>query len=46
MSLGTQTGALCQTGGIGWGWRWEVEGGREVQERGAYVYPWLIHVNI
>ena len=46
MSLGTQTGALCQTGGIGCGGRWEVEGGREVQEREAYVYLWLIHVNI
>ena len=40
MNQGTQTGALSQCRGVGWG-------GREVQEgEETYVYLWLIHVDI
>ena len=35
----TQTGALYQPRGVGWGGRWE--GGSE--REGIYVYLWLIH---
>ena len=41
MSQGTQTGALHQPRGVGWGGRWE--GG---SEWGTHVNPWLIHVNV
>ena len=41
MSQGTQAGALYQLEGQG------REGdGREVQEGAAYVYLWLIHVEV
>ena len=41
MSLGTHTGALYQPRGVGG------EGdGKEIQEGGAYVYLWLIHVEV
>ena len=42
MSQGTQTGALYQLRGVGWGGRWE--GGS--RGRGIYVYLWLIHVEV
>ena len=38
MAQETQTGALCQPRGVGWGGRLEREG--------VYVYPWLIHVAV
>ena len=37
----TETGALCQPTGMGWGGRWE--GGSK--ER-IYVYLWLIHIEV
>ena len=40
MAQETQTGALYQPSGLGWGGRWE--GG----SRGLYVYLWLIHVGV
>ena len=40
MAQETQTGALYQPRGVGWGGRWD-----EVQE-GMYVYLWLIHVEV
>ena len=42
MAQETQTGALCQPRGVGWGGRW---GGR-FQREGIYVYLWLIHVEV
>ena len=41
MAQETQTGALYQPRGVGWGVRW---GG--VQKGGEYVYLWLIHVEV
>ena len=42
MSQETQTGALYQPRGMGWGGRWE-----EVQKGGDIpVYLWLIHVEV
>ena len=38
----TQTGALYQPRGVGWGGRWE--GGSKVE--GIYVYLWLIHFEV
>ena len=41
MAQETQTGALYQPRGVGWGGRWEGSSkGR------AYIYPWLIHVEV
>ena len=37
----TQTWALYQSRGVGWGGRWE-----GVSKGGMYVYLWLIHVEI
>ena len=42
MSQETQTGALYQPRGVGWGGR--REGGSKV--KGIYVYLWLIHVEV
>ena len=40
MNQETQTGAVYQPRGVGWGGRW-----REVQKGGdIYIYLWLIHV--
>ena len=36
MAQRTQTGALYQPGGVGWGGRWE----------GTCVYLWLTHVDV
>ena len=41
MTQGTQTGALYQLRGVGWGGRWE-----EVSRGRGDVYLWLIHVDI
>ena len=41
MSQETQTGALYQPRGVGWGGRWE-----GVSYGGVYVYLWLIHVEV
>ena len=38
MSQGTQTGALYQPRGVGWGGRFKREG--------TYVYLWLIHADV
>ena len=39
MAQETQTGAVCQPGGLGWGVRWEVGSG----ERGyMYSYSWFM----
>jgi len=38
MTRGTQTGALYQPGGVGWG-------GRSKRE-GTYVYQWLIYIDV
>jgi len=48
MSQETQTGALCQSRGVGWGGRWgEVQKGGDFKKReGIYVYLWLIHVEV
>ena len=45
--VGTQTGALYQPRGVGWG-GWAGEGdGREVQEGGdIHIYLWVIHVDV
>ena len=43
MSQETETGALYQPRGVGWGGRWE--GGRFNLE-GIYVYLWLIRVEV
>ena len=40
MKQGTQTGALGQPRGMGWGGRWERGSGW-----GTHVHPWLIHVS-
>ena len=42
MTQETQTGALCQPGGVGWGGRREMGSGG----RGIHVYLWLIHVEV
>ena len=42
MAQETQTGALYQPLGEGWGGRWEGFS----NERGIYVYLWLIHVEV
>ena len=42
MAQETQTGALHQPRGVGWGGKWE----RGSKERGLYVYLWLIHVAV
>ena len=45
MAQETQTGALYQSRGVGWGGMgWEM-GGRFKRE-GMYVYLWLIHVEV
>ena len=41
MAQETQTGALYQPRGMGWGGRWE-----EVQKGGVYAYLWLILVEV
>ena len=41
MAQETQTGALYQSIGVGWGGRWE--GG---SKEGIYVYLWLFHVEV
>ena len=41
MSQGTQTGALYQPRGVGWG-----GDGREVKEEGTYVHLWLTHADV
>ena len=41
VAQGTQTGALCQPRGVGWGGRWE--GGSKGR---GYMYIWLIHVEV
>ena len=38
MSQGTQTGALYQPRGVGWGGRFKREG--------TYVHLWLIHTDV
>ena len=42
MAQETQTGALYQPRGMGWGGKWE--GG--FKREGIYVYLWLIHVEV
>ena len=42
MSQETQTGALYQPRGVGWGG--SQEGGSKA--KGTYVYLWLIHVEV
>ena len=42
MAQETQTGALYQPRGMGWGGTWE--GG--FKREGIYVYLWLIHVEV
>ena len=42
MAQETQTGALYQPRGVGWGGKM---GGR-VNREGIYVYLWLIHVEV
>ena len=39
MSQETETGALCQPGGVGWGGTW-------FKREGIYVYLRLTHVEI
>ena len=47
MTLGTQTRALEQPRGVGWGERWDgVRGGREVQVGGDMCVPTMIPVDI
>ena len=42
MSQETQTGALYQPRGVGWG----REMGGRVKREGTFVYLWLIHVEV
>ena len=41
MAQETQTGALSQPRGVGWG-----EMGGRFKREGIYVYLWLIHVEV
>ena len=41
MAQETQTRALSQPRGVGWG-----EMGRRLKREGIYVYLWLIHVEV
>ena len=41
MSQETQTGALYQSRGVGWGGT-----GERFKREGIYVYLWLIHVEV
>ena len=42
MAQETQTGALYQSRGVGWGGTWD----RGSKGEGIYVYLWLIHVEV
>ena len=42
MSQETQTGALYQPKGVGWGG----EAGGKFKSEGIYVYLWLMHVEV
>ena len=42
MAQETQTGALCQSRGVGW----EGEGKGGFKREGICVYIWLIHVEV
>ena len=41
MAQETQTGAMYQPRGVGWGGSWE-----GVSKEGIYVYLWLIHTEV
>ena len=41
MAQETQTGALYQPRGVGWGGRWEGD-----SKEGIYAYLWLIHAEV
>ena len=46
MAQETQTGALYQPRGVGWGGSWEGGPKGRVEREGIYVYLWLIHVEV